>query len=942
MTEPLTISLLGFPQIALNGRSLHFGSTKATALLAYLAVSGMLHSRAELAALLWPESDNKRGRGALRYTLSLIKKEIGEGFLIANRQQIGLEPVAAWEVDVVQVRQFLAPALRPEGELTTGQCNQAAQGVALYQADFLQGFSLRDCENFNEWASIQADTLRRDVATALKHLALAYQQRHNWEAALDYGHRWLNFDSLHEPAHALLMQIYADSGQWTAVHNQYQSLGDLLQKELDAPPQPETVSLYQQLCQTRTMGTAAPLTTRTLEQSNQWVLMEKVRRFWVNGMLTPLREEETFIPLKLQCVNDAVEHPWTDVIDIRQTPVPANIYQAFRNANRALLIMGTPGAGKTVSLVELAEYLLAVVADDTTQPIPVILNLSSWAGKQVDIATWTVEEMVAKYQIPRRMGRDWLAQDRLLLLFDGLDEMLPVYRIECLVALNVFRQKHGLADMVVCCREEAYETAVTANNTPLQLNGAVRVRPLTTAQIRENIPLHLVDSLFADADLLEMAQTPLALNMIRLAYGAANGDENGSQKGTAVPTTTRHLFDIYVQRMLQRQTAKTENNLPDADVTKHLSWLAQQMQRHNQSIFLIEQLQPSWLGNGRTKRERNVRSRSSRWQWLYLLLTRSFLAALLGTPIGWSFIQLIRVNPPGVEVHFLNQAAALFGITAVPWNGLFSVFLLVLCTGLMASLVDGCFFTWRRRRNDEAHISRKLGWFQLLSVGGAVWLSATALLSLTDDWLLALSLGGMEAVGFVLSFGYLSYGQSWHTEVRARGALTWSWRNAAQLGLLGIGLAFIWSGTAWLQDPNSPRWAANLINTGFTFFLLGGVSGKRAEARDRPNEGIWIAGQNGIKAALLLSIPTALLVGITINLISGILTGILYGTLAGIVHGFNDVLKHLVIRLLLVEGNVPIRYIRLLDYAADAILLQKVGGGYTFRHRLLQEYFAKK
>lgn len=81
MDDTLIISLLGSPRIALNGRFLHFASAKATALIAYLAVSGMLHSRAELVALLWPESDDKRGRGALRYTLSTIKKEIGDGFL---------------------------------------------------------------------------------------------------------------------------------------------------------------------------------------------------------------------------------------------------------------------------------------------------------------------------------------------------------------------------------------------------------------------------------------------------------------------------------------------------------------------------------------------------------------------------------------------------------------------------------------------------------------------------------------------------------------------------------------------------------------------------------------------------------------------------------------------------------------------------------------------
>jgi hypothetical protein len=37
---------------------------------------------------------------------------------------------------------------------------------------------------------------------------------------------------------------------------------------------------------------------------------------------------------------------------------------------------------------------------------------------------------------------------------------------------------------------------------------------------------------------------------------------------------------------------------------------------------------------------------------------------------------------------------------------------------------------------------------------------------------------------------------------------------------------------------------------------------------------------------------------------------------------------------------IPWRYSRFLDYAAERILLRKVGGGYIFVHRLLLEYFA--
>ncbi|NKQ34211.1 MAG: hypothetical protein HF973_01195 [Chloroflexi bacterium] len=80
----------------------------------------------------------------------------------------------------------------------------------------------------------------------------------------------------------------------------------------------------------------------------------------------------------------------------------------------------------------------------------------------------------------------------------------------------------------------------------------------------------------------------------------------------------------------------------------------------------------------------------------------------------------------------------------------------------------------------------------------------------------------------------------------------------------------------------------------------------------------------------------------TVNIPSGFYTGLMAALFAGSLYGFNDVIKHLSVRLLLWRTRrVPLHYARLLDCAADCVLLQKVGGGYTFRHRLLQEYFAE-
>ncbi|MCB8943204.1 MAG: hypothetical protein H6658_05570 [Ardenticatenaceae bacterium] len=917
MSNLLTITLLGSPQIVLNGRSLHFRSVKAIALLAYLATSGTLHSRGELAALLWPESDHKRARGALRYTLSLLKKELGDEFLITNRRQIGLNPQADWTADIVTMRRLLA--LQTSEVLKTSEVSTIEQAVTLYQANFLQGFTLRDSEPFNEWAFIQAETLRRDLAIALKRLVAHYQTQQQWAAAINHAHRWLNLDPLHEPAHCQLMQLYASAGEWTAVHNQYQSLTDLLQAELHTAPQPETTQLYQRLQQQRP---AQPHSSpqRTPAQRSRHVLIEKMDRFWVHSLLTPLHEAQNYIQLRLQNHNSLIDHPWADVLDTDSPPTAVTIQQAFHNADHALLIIGAPGAGKTISLIELAQSLLTRARQDENQPVPVILNLSGWAEKQLPLDQWVVEEMVAKYQIPRRQGRQWLAGDKLLFLLDGLDEMPPTERAESIAAINTFRQKHGLADLVVCCRQEAYETAVTHHNIRLQLNGAVRIRPLTTGQIRQHTPPHLVAALFQDELLLEMAQSPLNLNLLQTVFSHPT---NGRS-----PITHHNLFQQYVQHMIQRQQEKESLVYDDTYLNQQLSWLAQQMQQHNHALFLIEQLQPSWLANGRQ-------------QWLYLLLSHTLMPATTGTLILWSFIQLISGNPPYIRVHFLSQIAAGLSLTPSPWNQLLSLFFLTLFAGILSTFVTGLFFRWRQKRGDGARLDKRLGWLQILLVGSVAATAVTLPISLTDEFGLAAFLGSMTAFGSVLTFGGLNYGQSFATEIRLRGALQWHWRRAFLLGAIGGFLSLVWSGIIWLREPTAVAWQLNLLNTSMYFFLLGGLSGRQAEAKNRPNEGIRIAARNGLMAMLVIAVPVIGVTAVTVNAFSGWYTGLMLGILAGIMHGFNDVIKHTIVRLLLWRSqHIPLNYPHLLDTAAACTLLQKVGGGYTFRHRLLQDYFA--
>ena len=59
-TVTIELNLLGAPQIVVDGTIRHMPYHKATALLAYLAVTARAHSRDTLATFLWGHVDDQR------------------------------------------------------------------------------------------------------------------------------------------------------------------------------------------------------------------------------------------------------------------------------------------------------------------------------------------------------------------------------------------------------------------------------------------------------------------------------------------------------------------------------------------------------------------------------------------------------------------------------------------------------------------------------------------------------------------------------------------------------------------------------------------------------------------------------------------------------------------------------------------------------------------
>lgn len=488
---------------------------------------------------------------------------------------------------------------------------------------------------------------------------------------------------------------------------------------------------------------------------NRERMFQLVHNTWIEGVLEQSLHGAAMLELGMAYDHDAVEHPWEMVVQMpgrERAPVPPGtaILDLFDQMDGALLILGEPGAGKTTTLLELTRAAIARARRDPAHPIPVVFNLATWAERRQPLDAWLVEELNARYHIPRRIARPWVAEDRLMVLLDGLDEVRADAREGCVAAINAFRREHGVAPVAVCSRTAAYEALAQR----LQLRGAVVLQPLTLAQMDAYLALAgegmapVRELLHEDDDLRDLARTPLMLSVMVLAYHGERLDDVAALD--SVDAWRAHLFDYYIRRMFRRRGGA--HPFPPSALLGWLRWLARQMARHNQTVFYLEDLQPSWLANARQR-------------WAYVLATR-----VLGTVL------------------------MLLMLLVMEWMNAVSVVLV----GLGIGAVDGL------RLNEARESERGLGVGQAVAYFGL-------LLALSWIGLTLFGAGPWSATGWAVTltllFGLRGMVRRWRSDVRLAETLRWSWWRfllPLAIALLASGLHL--AGSAGYRAATSDRW----------------------------------------------------------------------------------------------------------------------------------------
>lgn len=614
--------------------------------------------------------------------------------------------------------------------------------------------------------------------------------------------------------------------------------------------------------------------------------------------------------------------------------------------------------------MRLAENLLDRAETDAREPVPVVLQLSTWnctGDRAEDALGWLVAEIAHRYKAPPDQVTSWLEDDRLVLLLDGLDEIAdPDRQGDCVSALSGLSAALPVG-MAVCCRTEDYRRI----GRRLELDLAVAVLPLAPEQVDRYLAAAgdalapLRGAAKADPVLAQMLDTPLMLGVATLTC-------HGPQfQAGCLPAGNRdqrlaYLWDRYTEVMLTRRRdthirpAPRRAQFSPQATYRHLVQLARLMVQHNRV-----EIYPDWFGT------QWLPDRASSWP-----PTGRGLVHALGAWLGWRRTSGLLVGTViGTTIGMLIGLA--YGLGDGRISGLAEGVGYGLTGGLSYALSYGLTEGLPSAKNADA--KRRRSWLSAryalggLCCGlcyGLLWRSAAGLLfgvshfGPTDGPSQALAGGLLDGAFFGLATRLIL-----GTTSAENAGATWRWSwPAARHGLIAGLCSGAVYGTVYGAASGQLRAPAGALTAGLlsalAFAVINGWQPDFSRPPMRPGQALrrtLHTYAKGITSAMLTAVvlsavlitaghalfPSADPQSFTKVVLAVITTGVSTLALGVVSKGMIPWIDHRVARLTAAwAGFLPHDLIAFLDHSDERILLRRSGGYYLFLHRTLRDHLA--
>jgi predicted ATPase/DNA-binding SARP family transcriptional activator len=196
--------------------------------------------REQVIEALWPGHDPATASNSLRQALFVARRALDSGGDDGATRLALTQDVITLGGDGLQVdvEQFEAAAAAAQA---TASVDLYREAVGLYRGELLPE------DRFEEWLGPRRQALRERHLTLLVDLARLHEAGGEHAAALAALQQTLVEDPLHEPAHRMLMLVYALTGRRQRALAQFHLLRESLRREFEDEPDDETRSLYREI-----------------------------------------------------------------------------------------------------------------------------------------------------------------------------------------------------------------------------------------------------------------------------------------------------------------------------------------------------------------------------------------------------------------------------------------------------------------------------------------------------------------------------------------------------------------------------------------------------------------------------------------------------------------------------------------------------------------------
>lgn|GEM_PF-1381958 len=277
------------------------------------------------------------------------------------------------------------------------------------------------------------------------------------------------------------------------------------------------------------------------------------------------------------------------------------LFKKYVNDLPRLLIMGEPGAGKSMLLLKFGLELIERAEKDEHFPIPILLDLASWKNEQATFEEWlefNLPYVGGSFGISKDAAKNLVEKHEILPLLDGFDEIAEEHRNSCFEKLSTYldtivqHQRPNYPQLIICSRISEYEAAKDAN-----VNAAVQIQTLDKKAVDKALEILAEDKNFVAAKRVRKAliHNPNLYTALSSAFFVHTLLEIAQMhplgfKGNTKTELQQEITNFYVEQEL-----KKVEGCEQLKTKKYLAWLAWKIKNIENKVSLeLVDLQPYW------------------------------------------------------------------------------------------------------------------------------------------------------------------------------------------------------------------------------------------------------------------------------------------------------------------------------------------------------------